>query len=91
MMAGCSLAGLRGKGLFGPNALDRTSVILRSESLSFCEYKLFLNPTVTVDWCSSGMKCVRPDKGVFKRKGSDVWQHRIYVPADETNATGCSR
>lgn len=25
---------------------------------------------------------VRPDKGVFKRKGSDVWQHRIFIPAD---------
>lgn len=23
-----------------------------------------------------------PDKGVFKRKGSDVWQHRVYVPKD---------
>ena len=22
------------------------------------------------------------DKGVFKRKGSDVWQHRVYVPED---------
>jgi len=25
---------------------------------------------------------MRPDKGVFKRKGSDVWQHRIYIPRD---------
>jgi hypothetical protein len=23
-----------------------------------------------------------PDKGVFKRKGSDAWQHRVYVPKD---------
>ena len=23
-----------------------------------------------------------PDKGVFKRKGSDVWQHRVYIPKD---------
>ncbi len=23
-----------------------------------------------------------PDKGVFKRKGSDVWQHRVFIPKD---------
>jgi hypothetical protein len=23
-----------------------------------------------------------PDKGVFKREGSDVWQHRVYIPKD---------
>ena len=22
------------------------------------------------------------DKGVFRRKGTDVWQHRVYVPKD---------
>jgi hypothetical protein len=25
---------------------------------------------------------IRPDKGVFKRKGSDVWQHRVFIPKD---------
>ena len=28
------------------------------------------------------MKDVRPDKGVHKRTGSDVWQHRVFVPKD---------
>jgi hypothetical protein len=23
-----------------------------------------------------------PDNGVFKRKGSDVWQHRVFIPKD---------
>lgn len=26
-----------------------------------------------------------PDKGVFKRKGSDVWQHRVFIPKDVRN------
>lgn len=25
---------------------------------------------------------MRPDKGVFKRAGSDVWQHRVYIPVE---------
>jgi uncharacterized protein DUF6538 len=29
-----------------------------------------------------------PDKGVFKRKGSDVWQHRVYIPKDLHAAYG---
>jgi hypothetical protein len=29
-----------------------------------------------------------PDKGVFKRKGSDVWQHRVYIPKDLQAAYG---
>lgn len=29
-----------------------------------------------------------PDKGVFKRKGSDVWQHRVYIPKDLQPAYG---
>jgi hypothetical protein len=29
-----------------------------------------------------------PDKGVFKRKGGDVWQHRVYIPKDLQAAYG---
>ena len=29
-----------------------------------------------------------PDKGVFKRKGSDVWQHRVFIPKDLRAAYG---
>ena len=28
------------------------------------------------------MGAMKADKGVFKRKDSDVWQHRVYVPRD---------
>ena len=31
---------------------------------------------------------MKADKGVFKRKGSDVWQHRVYVPKDLQAAYG---
>jgi hypothetical protein len=29
-----------------------------------------------------------PDKGVFKRKGSDVWQHRVFIPKDVRGSYG---
>lgn len=28
------------------------------------------------------MERVRPDKGVHKRQGSAVWQHRVFIPKD---------
>ena len=42
----------------------------------------FFNPTVTVDCHCGGMGEMTPDKGVFKRKGSGVWQHRVFIPKD---------
>jgi hypothetical protein len=35
-----------------------------------------------VDCHCIGMADMTPDKGVFKRKGSDVWQHRVFIPKD---------
>ena len=34
---------------------------------------------------------MKPDKGVFKRKGSDVWQHRVYIPKDLQPSTAARR
>ena len=35
-----------------------------------------------MDCHCSGMGDMTPDKGVFKRKGIDVWQHRVFIPKD---------